>query len=82
MSGRLRDYFKAVLVSLKHPELHIDAEQYSAHFLRRGGASTAWLLGVLMEVLAVHGRWGSDAGSVVLYLVADTSHKLFVTQPM
>jgi hypothetical protein len=43
-----------------------------------GGATAAWLSGVPREVLAVHGRWKSDA--VDLYLVADTLHKLRVTQ--
>jgi hypothetical protein len=45
--------------------------------------AASWVLklpGVPREVLAVHGRWRSDA--VEVYLVADTSHKLLVTRPI
>jgi hypothetical protein len=76
MSGRLQLYLKTL--AQIHPELRIDVKRYSAHSLRRGGATAAWLSGVPREVLAVHGRWKSDA--VDLYLVADTLHKLRVTQ--
>lgn len=76
MSGRLQLYLKTLAQT--HPELRIDVKRFSAHSLRRGGATAAWLSGVPREVLAVHGRWKSDA--VDLYLVADTLHKLRVTQ--
>jgi hypothetical protein len=78
MSGRLQGYLKTL--SQQYPGLIGDVKKYSAHSLRRGGATAAWLAGVPREVLAVHGRWRSDA--VDVYLVADTSQKLLVTRPI
>jgi hypothetical protein len=74
----LTSYLKTL--SQRNPGLIGDVKKYSAHSRRRGGATAAWLAGVPREVLAVHGRWRSDA--VDVYLVADTSQKLLVTRPI
>jgi hypothetical protein len=78
MSGRLQGYLQTL--SQRYPGLIGDVKKYSAHSLRRGGATAAWLAGVPREVLAVHGRWRSDAADE--YLVAGTSQKLLVTRPI
>jgi integrase len=63
LRGRLRRYLKAFLPAE-------DAERYSLHSLRKGGASLAASRGVPLRQIKQHGRWRSDA--VFLYtLVSD-----------
>jgi integrase len=47
-----------------------NAENYTAHSLRAGGATVAYAAGVPVSVIAAHGRWEKDSPVVLGYIRA------------
>lgn len=47
-----------------------DAERYSAHSLRAGGATSAYKAGAPVSVIAAHGRWSPNSPVVLSYVRA------------
>lgn len=47
-----------------------DAERYSAHSLRAGGATSAYKAGAPVSVIAAHGRWAPGSPVVLSYVRA------------
>lgn len=47
-----------------------DAESYTAHSLRAGGATVAYAAGVPVATIAKHGRWGPNSPVVLKYIRA------------
>lgn len=60
----ISDVVRAAAIRAKLPE----ADRYSAHSLRAGGATAAYKAGAPVSVIAAHGRW-SPASPVVLSYV-------------
>ena len=62
----------------QNPAVNWQPDEFSAHSLRREGASALLETGVPKEVIASHGRWQSDA--ILLYLRGSNKHKVNVTR--
>ena len=56
----------------------INADKYSGHSFRRGGATAAFKAGVPAELIKLHGDWQSEA--YLKYLTFDMSQKLSVSK--
>lgn len=62
---RLRDLLAELQQS--YPQLGLNLGQFSAHSLRRGGATAAANGGVSLEAIKAHGRWKSDAVNAYIW---------------
>ena len=57
-----------------------NADQFSGHSFRRGGASAAFKAGVPAELIRLHGDWHLEA--YLRYLNVDMNHKLLVSKSL
>ena len=77
-TGRLRALLREV--QRGYPQLGFDVAQFSAHSLRRGGATAATTGGAQREAIKAHGRWKSDA--VGGYVVPAASVRMQIVEKM
>jgi integrase len=64
--GAVNDVVRKLALAAEVP----NAEEYTAHGLRAGGATVAYAAGIPVSVIARHGRWRPDSPVVLRYIRA------------